>query len=478
VNRRRLCVIGLDCAAPELVFEQLTPRLPNLSGLMRRGRWGRLRSTDPPITVPAWVSMASGLDPGQLGLYGFRNRPDHSYAPLALASAQGVGVPRLWDMASQAGLCSVVLGLPLTWPASAVRGAMVAGFPLPENADGLTWPRSLGPRLERWGGGPYIVDVPDFRRADRAALAQTVRTMVQRRFAVARGLWRLYDPDLLWLVEMGTDRMHHAFWRHHDPLHRLHQPGSPLAGAIASHYEDLDAQIGLILAELPPETLVLVVSDHGARRLEGGLCINQWLLERGLLRLRVEPAEGAPLAPAMIDWPRTKVWSDGGYYARIFCNVAGREPQGAVDPAAYDAFLAELRAELEAMPGPDGRPLGNRVVDPRQAYAAVNGAAPDLLLYPGDLAWRAVGQVWPRGGPLFVQDNDSGPDDANHSPEGLFIAAPAAGQALAQAGRQHHGATLYDVCPTACAWLGLDPPAKGRGRPWPWLDQLDRPRGR
>ena len=77
--RTKVAVIGLDCAEPSLVFDRWLDELPNLARLVRGGTWGRLRSVDPPITVPAWSCMISGRDPGELGIYGFRNRRDHSY---------------------------------------------------------------------------------------------------------------------------------------------------------------------------------------------------------------------------------------------------------------------------------------------------------------------------------------------------------------------------------------------------------------
>ncbi|MGH3113332.1 MAG: alkaline phosphatase family protein, partial [Gaiellaceae bacterium] len=72
----RALVIGLDCAPPELVFERWREDLPTLRSLMERGRYGVLRSCDPPITVPAWACMTSSRSPGALGIYGFRNRRD------------------------------------------------------------------------------------------------------------------------------------------------------------------------------------------------------------------------------------------------------------------------------------------------------------------------------------------------------------------------------------------------------------------
>jgi predicted AlkP superfamily phosphohydrolase/phosphomutase len=71
----KVAVIGLDCAEPSLVFDRWAADLPNLRRLADSGLSGRLESCMPPITVPAWSCMASGKDPGTLGVYGFRNRP-------------------------------------------------------------------------------------------------------------------------------------------------------------------------------------------------------------------------------------------------------------------------------------------------------------------------------------------------------------------------------------------------------------------
>ena len=76
MNSKKIMVIGLDCAAPSLVFDRWRDQLPNLKKLMKNGVYGELTSTIPPITVPAWSSMMSSKDPGQLGIYGFRNRKD------------------------------------------------------------------------------------------------------------------------------------------------------------------------------------------------------------------------------------------------------------------------------------------------------------------------------------------------------------------------------------------------------------------
>src|SRR5689334_12179642 len=94
----RVAVLGLDCLTPQLVFERWYDELPNLRRLMEDGAYGPLRSCVPPITVPAWSCMLSSKDPGQLGIYGFRNRLDHSYDGLGVVTSAHVKEDRVWDI--------------------------------------------------------------------------------------------------------------------------------------------------------------------------------------------------------------------------------------------------------------------------------------------------------------------------------------------------------------------------------------------
>ncbi len=86
---------------------------------MEGGTYGELTSTIPAITVPAWASMLSSKDPGQLGFYGFRNRADHSYERMTIATSRSVKADRVWDILSRAGKKVVVAGVPQTYPGQA-----------------------------------------------------------------------------------------------------------------------------------------------------------------------------------------------------------------------------------------------------------------------------------------------------------------------------------------------------------------------
>ena len=162
--RPRLLIIGLDCAEPSLVFDRLQGRVPNLTRLCERGVSGPLRSTDPPITMPAWISMFTGKDPGELGIYGFRNRSDFSYDALSLVTSRSVDAPRVWDRLTEAGLTSYVLGVPGTYPTWPIEGRMVSSFLAPGNDSEYVFPPELKAEVERLAGG-YIIDVEGFRKA-------------------------------------------------------------------------------------------------------------------------------------------------------------------------------------------------------------------------------------------------------------------------------------------------------------------------
>jgi predicted AlkP superfamily phosphohydrolase/phosphomutase len=452
----RALVIGLDCAPPELVFERWRDELPNLRGLIERGRYGVLRSSDPPITVPAWACMTSSRSAGALGIYGFRNRRDRSYDGLAIADSRSVRAPRVWDLLSRRGRPVIVIGVPPTFPVTPVAGAMISCFLTPDTETAqYTYPPQLKDEIEALAGR-YLVDVDDFRTSDKERLLGDIEAMTAKRFRVAEHLLETKPWDLFFMVEMGTDRIHHGFWRYFDPEHRFYEPGNSFENAALDYYRALDEKIGRLLRFADDETAVVVVSDHGAKRIDGGICVNEWLRREGYLVLKDEPAEPTPLRPDMVDWSRTKAWGEGGYYSRVFLNVAGREPEGAVPGEDYERVRDELKAKLEAIPDDRGEPIQTIAHRPEDLYAERNGVPPDLLVYFGDLFWRSIGLVGT--GTIHMLENDTGPDDSNHAPEGLYVLVadgvePGPGEER----------DLRDIAPTLLTLLGEPVPGDMEG---------------
>lgn len=453
----RLLIVGLDCMEPSLVFERWRQDLPTLSRLMATGSYGRLESSIPAITVPAWSCMMTGRDPGELGIYGFRNRRDRNYHSMGISDGQAVKFPRLWDLLGEAGWSVAALSVPGTSPPYPVNGSLVSCFLTPGVDVPFTHPPALAEQVTAWMPD-FMMDVPNFRSDDKARILENLYRLCDQRFTLAEKLILRDQPDFLMLVDMGVDRIHHAFWKPMDPRHPQYEPASPFADAIHDYYVHVDQRVGELLKTCDDDTAVLVVSDHGAQPLMGGICINEWLIANGYLTLAAVPSEPTPLDQLAVDWHQTRVWGAGGYYARVFLNVKGREPQGTVTMADYEALRDELIAKLSQLTTPDGHPMPVKAFKPQQIYQKVRGRAPDLIVYFDDLAWRSVGSLGTGG--LYTVENDTGPDDANHAPFGLMIfhdpRSPGHGQVLA-------GAQLYDILPTMLHRYGLEAPTGLRG---------------
>jgi len=452
----KILVIGLDCAAPELLFGY--DDLPNIRRLMESGAYGRLESVIPPITVPAWMCMTTSLDPGTLGIYGFRNRADHTYDGLRIATARSITAPAIWDHLAREGKRSIIVGVPPGYPPRRINGIAVSCFLTPDTDKNVfTHPPELSQEIRQLVGH-YPVDVQGFRTGDKAWLRDEIFAMSRTQFKVVRHLLSKQQWDYFHFVDIGQDRVHHGFWKYHDPNHVLHESNSPFGETIHDYYRHIDAEIGQVLELLSDDTIVLVVSDHGAQRLDGGFCVNEWLVREGLLVLKSYPKEVTPFAKLDVDWEKTTVWSEGGYYARVFLNVKGREPQGVIDPAAYESFRDEIKAKFEHTVDSEGKPLGTLVYKPEEIYKSVQNIAPDLIVHFGALYWRSIGGV---GYPsIHVLENDTGPDDCNHAQFGSFILAasnnPLQGEIT--------GAHLLDIAPTLLDLAGYEIPDSMQGR--------------
>ena len=453
---KRVMIIGLDCAEPSLVLGRFRDQLPTLSALADAGAYGRLESVVPPITVPAWSCMMSSRTPGDLGIYGFRNRADHSYDGLFIANGSAVKEPRLWDIVGRRGLRSIVLGVPGTFPVRPLNGLMVSCFLTPSTQSQYTFPPALRNEVEDVVG-EYLFDCTEFRTEDKDDLLRQIYEMTDKRFALADHFLSTKPWELFAMVEMGTDRIHHGFWKDMDPAHRKHVPGGAYEQAILDYHVHVDGLVANLLRHADDETAVLIVSDHGAKRMDGGIRINEWLRQEGLLGLEREPQGRSSTRECGIDWSRTKVWAEGGYYSRVFLNVEGREPEGTIPAADYERFRDELIERISAIPDDQGRPIPTKVFRPEDVYPEIKGVAPDLIVHFGDLYWRAVGTVGGDEG-LYTFDNDTGPDDANHAQHGMFILrAPGVEPGLRE------GAHLLDVAPTVLELLGQPVPPAMRG---------------
>ena len=418
---KKLIIIGLDCASPQLVFEEFYEDLPNLKRIMENGIYNEIESTIPPITIPAWMSMFTGKDPGELGIYGFTNRQDYLYNSLSLAFSKCLKVKKIWDKFSDIGKRSIVMGVPLTYPPQSINGCMISGFLTPSYKSDYTYPKALKNELKNVVGH-YIFDVEEFRTDNKKKLLKQIYQMTDNHFAIANYLAKNKEWDLFIMIEIGSDRIHHGFWSLHDKTHPKYV-SSVYNSAIKDYYIYLDNCIGDFLRNIDGNYDVIIVSDHGIKPMYGGIALNEWLIEKGYLVLKEYPQTPVTInrliKEGKVDWSKTKAWGYGGYHGKLFFNIKDREPQGTIDKKNIYTLKNQLIQELKEIKGENGESLNTKVFEPQNIYKAVNNIPPDLIIYFDDLYLRCQGTVGSKS--LYTHENDVGPDDANHAQKGIFI---------------------------------------------------------
>lgn len=500
-------VIGIDGAT----FDQILPlveqgKLPHIGAILRRGSWGPLRSTIPPVTAPAWSSFMTGVNPGRHGIYDFRYRAAGTYV-LRTNNLTMNRAPTLWEVLSHHDERCCVINIPASWPPRPINGVWVTGILTPADAETFTYPPELTQEIRRaipdYEVWPASVFHPKGRERE---FLQAVEDLTWKRVALFRFLQGLGEWDFQMVVFMGADHVQHAMWHYQDPSHAQYDPDAPaeFRDAIAHMYQIMDSAIGTILEEIPRDANIFLVSDHGFGPSEHWFHINTWLIQEGLMvlkpgaitrlkralfflgltpltlyqwsmRLRLNWAvayatryrreETFALLRRLfisfddVDWSRTVAYSVGNV-GPIFINLAGREPQGIVPPDRYEETLEMVAERLRRIMDPHtGRPLVTDIVFGKDIYdGPYAGNGPDITIFMRDFRVCAYGNTefashrWLT--PMFGRTGW-------HRLDGILAAA---GPGIRQ-GENAAGARIWDVYPTILALMGVPIPAGLDGQP-------------
>jgi len=198
-----------------------------------------------------------------------------------------------------------------------------------------------------------------------------------------------------------TDRVQHMFYRYLDPTHPANagKDTEVWKDAIAQVYEKSDALLGKIwhLAD-DPNTVLMVISDHGFTNFRRCVNINSWLRDNGYLFLKDEDATTSGEFFDGIDWERTRAFALG--LTGVFINRKGREKSGIVEEGTeYRHLVQELASKLGQLVDPQtGEECVRRVAVSQQFFQGpYRFDAPDLLVgWEGGYrhSWEcATGQV-------------------------------------------------------------------------------------
>jgi predicted AlkP superfamily phosphohydrolase/phosphomutase len=153
-----------------------------------------------------------------------------------------------------------------------------------------------------------------------------------------------FRDGLLFYYFGHVDLVSHMMWRSRDPEAPAYNAArdQPYQHVIEDLYVGLDTLVGRTLEKMPPDTLLVVMSDHGFASWRRTFNLNRWLEQHGYLVIRDPTRRGDPLSN--IDWARTRAYGLG--LNGLYLNLKGREAFGIVDPADRDRLAREIQAAL------------------------------------------------------------------------------------------------------------------------------------
>ena len=491
-HKRRVLVLGLDGATFD-VIEPLARagRLPNLSKLMEEGASGVLESTLPPVTIPAWISMMTGKNPGALGFYDLVKRDNYSVEPNGYCFKDQRPI---WKILNRYGLRTGLMNLPGTYPPDEVDGFMVTGMMTPSKQSPFSYPDDLGNDLDKTVDD-YKIDVSNWQYLDEGEFIKDIYTVSEKRQMAAEYLIGHIPCEFNMIVFTSTDRLHHILWDRRE--------------VVESYWEALDGLIGKILELFGEDTTVFVVSDHGFGTLERTFFVNEWLNRKGFLKVKRDAFKRGfvkigrfvesfyhflgkrklfrPIASFLykyvgierlskytyqylsnvhlesrVNWEKTKAFScvHTPHFGQIYLNVEGRMKNGCVPEKERAELRDSIIEDLRKLPKPwkGERPM----VEVYKAEDVYSGPhledAPDIvfLLDEGRCEVDAKvgeGRLYARGAPLSGWKG-------THTRDGVFIAR---GPGIKK-GFKVEKASIVDVTPTVLHIYGISPQDDMDGR--------------
>lgn len=460
--KKKVVMIGFDGAT----FDLITPFvkkgiLPNFSTILKEGSSAPLISVIPPVSAPAWVSIATGKNPGKHNIYGFTDRNGR------MINATFRKSKALWNFMDDYGKKSLIMNVPVTYPPEKINGKIIPGI--------------LDPH-ERGHHGRFQIDRDSL--IEKENVLERMSTLEMYKTEKALNLMSKEKWDFAFIVHNLSDFVPTIYWKYMDKTHPQHlDKTEQLEKAIENTYKILDHILGKFLSAVGSETDVIVLSDHGIGPSHRVLNINEWLRREGFLVIKSPVTFEKVLSPVKI----AKFVESNHFIKKIILNaplslqklayssviarskdiLSRMEKKSSRAYASSHAHFASIwllhkngqivsRLEdgLKALKDPDtGETIIKRVYRRDELFHGPwTHNAPNLVVEAlPEYSFRSQ-----RLGNLFSVPLQSG----DHRMNGIFIAY---GSDIRK--KKLEQISIFDVCPTVLALFDLPIPADMDGRP-------------
>jgi predicted AlkP superfamily phosphohydrolase/phosphomutase/tetratricopeptide (TPR) repeat protein len=284
--KRRVLLIGWDAAD----WEHITPLLeeglmPTLDEFINRGVMGNLATLQPILSPMLWNSVATGKFADKHGIHGFIE-PDPVNGGVRPYTSTSRKCKALWNILTQNGLRSNVVGWWASHPAEPISGTVVTnafggvkfdpekGWVVPKGA--IHPPEEAG-ELARFKVFPnelteahILPFIPEAAKIDQQKdkrLSSFAKVLSDNAsvHAVATALMETEPWDFTAVYYDGIDHFSHAFMAYHPPKLEWIK-GEDFAlfkDVVKGAYRFHDMMLERLLDLAGPETTVILCSDHG-----------------------------------------------------------------------------------------------------------------------------------------------------------------------------------------------------------------------
>lgn len=276
----KLIILGIDGATWTVIRPLIAEnKLPNFQKLIKNGVHGNLKSTYPPLTSPAWISLATGKNPGKLGLYGFVNRniekiDNDNFSGVITDSKFYKNNFSMWDVLKRNGYKSVLVNYPMLYPYYNTGGIVVGGFGVPPSAD-LAVPKSIIHEINLISKD-YDISSDKLLKSEMSFF-KNVYHFIEEQYKVVRYLYSEKKWNLFIHVMSATDWMQHFFWNDWE------NKKSENYKKFIDVWKLLDNKIGQIVED-NPETDIFILSDHGFGPVKNSFNLSAFLYKHGYLK--------------------------------------------------------------------------------------------------------------------------------------------------------------------------------------------------
>lgn len=277
----KVVVIGLDGGT----FKLLKPLvkegvMPNLKKLLEEGSHSVLESTIPPMTGTAWSTFATGKGPGKHGVYDFL-MVDDSLENFHITTSKDIQGKTTYELMDEAGKTPITINLPNSWPPR-LKDKQIVITSILTQGDQWIWPESLKKEISELEKYKLTPDESLRLKERKDAYADELLELVDNQMAATQKIFKQKPWDFFFYLFSSTDWIQHASY---DEL-MDNRAESPMR-----IYKQVDKYLGWFMENLPENTDLLIMSDHGFNAFKKTFYFNQWLEKEGFLSTKDTSAD-------------------------------------------------------------------------------------------------------------------------------------------------------------------------------------------